>query len=113
MRKSLTRKERLRRRSDLNRVFVSVKKARCRGLKLLYIENNIQWNRIAFSTGKGFKRAVDRNRVKRVCREIYRTVKQQIKRGYDLIFIVYPGKYSFSERSSQVISLLEQAGLKY
>ncbi len=111
MKRSLTKRERLSNRSDLKRVFTS-RKVECKGLKLLFVENELSWNRIVVCPVRRFKKAVDRNREKRVFREIYRTKKGQIRGGYDIAFIIYPGLYSFSDRCKQVSSLFKQAGLK-
>ena len=56
--------------------------------------------------------AVDRNRAKRLCREAYRDLKGRIATGYDLAFVLYPGKVSFADRRRQLETLLERAGLK-
>ncbi len=63
---------------------------------------------------RGFKRAVDRNKVKRRVKEIFREEKHKLLTGYDVVFIVYPdmnGHDTFSKRKQQITSLLYQAGL--
>ena len=112
MRKSLTKRERIRKEADLRSVFAAPQKIRYRGLRLLYTENDLSWNRVAFCPVRTFKRAVDRNRVKRICREIYRALKETVKTGYDMAFIIYPGPYAFFQRLDQVETLLSRAGLK-
>ncbi len=111
MRKNLTRHERLKKRKEINRLFQIAKRVKCSGLKLLYIENHYPVNRIAVCTAKGFKMAVARNREKRICREAYRLLKNEIKPGYDLVVVIYPGAYMFIERFQQLQSLLKRAGL--
>ena len=112
MRKNLTKKERLKGRSDLERVFTSSKRVECRGARLLILDNHLDWNRVALCPVRRFKKAVERNREKRVFREIYRSIKHQMRKGYDLVFIIYPGKFSVMDRFNQVNSLVEQVGLK-
>jgi ribonuclease P protein component len=112
MKRSLTRHERLRRRSDLQRVFAAGNVVERRGMRLFYLRSELSRNRIAACPVRGFRKAVDRNRARRVCREAYRTLKDQIETGYDLAFVLYPGDYGFSDRLRQMRSLLEQAGLK-
>lgn len=81
-------------------------------MKLLYVRNGLTWNRVVFCPVRQFNKAVHRNRQKRVFREIYRSFKQQLNEGYDMAFIIYPGRYSFAERAKQVNALLEQVDLK-
>jgi ribonuclease P protein component len=60
---------------------------------------------------RSFRTAVDRNRQKRACREAYRQLKESIRPGYDLAFVLYPGDYSFHDRCRQMQTVLQRAGL--
>ena len=111
MRKSLTKTERLRGRSSLRRVFAKAAKSDLRGIRVYYIENDLDWNRIAVSPVRGFKNAVARNREKRICREAYRQLKHKLKTGYDLAFVLFPDKYSLSDRIRQLEAVFERIGL--
>ena len=111
MRRSLTKQERLSRRSDIKRVFSSSRRHVCGGMKLLERENGLGRNRIAVSFVRGFGTAVERNTAKRRVREIYRNSKHSFVQGYDMIFILYPGAFSFLSRKQQMQSLLNRAGL--
>ena len=111
MRKSLTKTERLIERSSIRRVFTEAAKSNDRGIRVYYIENNLEWNRIAVSPVRGFKNAVVRNREKRVCREAYRQLKHRLKTGYDLAFVLFPDRYSLSERVRQLETIFERIGL--
>ena len=111
MRKNLTRKERLKGRSSLGRVFAKASKSDKRGIRLYYIENKLDWNRIAVCPVRGFTSAVARNREKRICREAYRQLKHKLQSGYDLAFVLYPGNYSLTERVRQLEALFERVGL--
>lgn len=114
MRKSLTREERLRKRSEISKAFRFSRQIDSNGLKLLFKENNLDRNRILAAVKKGFKNAVRRNKQKRLIKEIYRNLKYRLKKGFDLIFIIFPDntiEYSFKDREKQVCELLEKAGL--
>ena len=104
----IERKERLRKRADLLGLYRSAFSVGCKGLKILYRKNDLNWNRVVFSTGRGFRGAVERNREKRVGREIYRNMKGRVRIGLDLLFIFYPGGYSFSKRQEQFEKLLQK-----
>ena len=111
MRRNLTRRERLKAKADLQRVFTGAASFETKGFKLLYVENALPWNRVAVCPVRGFRRAVDRNRQKRVCREAYRQLKERIRPGLDLAFVLYPGDYGFQDRCRQMQTLLQRAGL--
>ena len=67
--------------------------------------------RVAILPARGYRRAVDRNRDKRVVREWYRQMKHLLPSGYDLGIVLYPGSHSAAERRAQVAELLRRAGL--
>ena len=106
--RGIRRGERLRIKADLLRLYRSSSRVGCEGLKILYQKNDLNCNRVAFTTSKGFKGAVKRNREKRIGREIYRMRRGGINSGYDLLFIFYPGKYSFSDRQEQLEKLFKK-----
>jgi ribonuclease P protein component len=111
MKRSRTRQERLRGASVLGRVFSSSRKAGVPGVKLLFAENGLEYNRIVVSPVRKFGGAVRRNRARRIGKEAYRAVKSFIKPGYDLAFILFPGDYTYGERINQFSSLLRRAEL--
>jgi len=112
MKKNLTRKERLKKSSDIDCVFSRKQSVSCYGAKLFFAESSFQWNRMVCIPARGFKRAVDRNRARRHIKEIYRQEKSDLQMGYDLIFLVYPGvSFTYTERKQQIVSLLQRAEL--
>ncbi len=111
MRKNLTRKERLGKRSDLNNIFASKRQFSCKGARIIFIQNDLTYNRFAIALVRKYGNAVERNRSKRYLREIYRDVKHSIVSGIDIVIILYPGNYSYSERKEQFISLLKRGKL--
>ena len=58
-----------------------------RHLIMYVMKNNSDSNRLGISVSKKIGNSVMRNRVKRVIRESYRVQEQEIKKGYDIIFI--------------------------
>lgn len=111
MKRSLTKEERLKRKSDLDSVFTVGRRKSCSGARLVYRPNGLEHNRFAVCTVRKYGKAVDRNRVKRIFRELYRTRKDRIKRGFDIVFVVYPGKDSYHAREEQFSSLLKEEDL--
>lgn len=111
MKRNLTRKERLSKKSDVLKMLKIAKKFDCIDIKLYYINNNLKWNRVAILLKKGFYSAVHRNREKRIVKEVYRNLKNSIKIGFDIIFLIYPVKYSYANRFSQLKHLLTKADM--
>lgn len=111
--RNLTRKERLCKRNDIRYLFKQGKRARYKGLNLLYRENKYRVNRITVIAKKGFPNAVKRNRQKRLVKEAYRNLKLNIRSGYDIIIFVFPGNYSYKEYFIMLRSLFHLVGLTY
>ncbi|MDL2229732.1 ribonuclease P protein component [Treponema sp. OttesenSCG-928-L16] len=105
------RTERLKGRDEIRKVFSSGKNVSCSGMKLFYMENGLSLNRIAFTFGRKYGTAVERNRSRRLSREVYRHLKQNLYSGYDFVLLAYPGKDTFSQRTDQLRLLFSKAGL--
>jgi len=79
--------ERLRRRTDFERVFAR----RCSvgdDVLVVYVaENGLAWTRFGLSVSKRIGNAVHRNYVRRRIREAFRTSKADISKGFDIICV--------------------------
>jgi ribonuclease P protein component len=107
-------RERLKGRDEIKEVFSRKRAVYCPGAKLLRKENGRRYNRIAFTFSRKFGNAVARNRARRVGREVYRHLRNDLKPGYDLVLLVYPGNRendSYSWRMEQMRELCGRAGL--
>lgn len=112
MSESLTKKERIKRKTQINRFFsLPSYVVECKGAKLRYIENGLSYNRVVFCLVKNFKNSVDRNKAKRIIREIYRKNKGLLKTGYDLAFILFPEKNETESRYREFKKLVSKANL--
>jgi ribonuclease P protein component len=99
---TLGKNERLKSRKSIEQLFSEGKKITVAPFKILYIlTRSSQHSSLLFGTGvsaKNFKKAVDRNRVKRLMREAYRLQKknlqEKIKAGniHLNVFFIYTGK---------------------
>lgn len=84
-------KERLKKRNDIIAFFenrADLIKSINRFYTILGLKNNRSYSRFAVSMKKNKSSAVNRNREKRIAREIYRTEKGKIPVGYDYFIIV-------------------------
>ncbi|MDR0690266.1 MAG: ribonuclease P protein component [Spirochaetaceae bacterium] len=105
--------ERLKRRDSIREIFKRGKIVTCSGAKLFFVRNGLSYNRIVFTFARKYGNAVNRNRARRVGREAYRHIRNELTGGYDLVLLVYPGKDSFARRMEQVRILFSKAGLFY
>ena len=112
MKESLTRQQRLKKRTDISRVFSSPNKVSCFGAKLFYRENGLDRNRLMVTLVRKYGTAVQRNRAKRVTKEAYRRMQASLETGYDLVVVLYPHNDTYDNRSRQLQELFQKAVLK-
>ena len=107
------REERLKKRNEIREVFNKGKRISCHGVKLFVLKNEFPHNRICFTFSRNFGNAVERNRAKRHGREVYRNLKPNLQKGYDLILMVFQDekKTGFAERAAKLQYLFLRAGL--
>ncbi len=110
---TLRKKERLKKVKDFKRVFDHGKSLGGSTVAFYFCSNNLGFPRAGFIASKKVsKRAVDRNRAKRLMREVFRLNKHKLK-PFDIIFIARKGilgkKYSDVERD--FLKLAEKAGI--
>ena len=105
------RDEHIKKPKEISILFKQGNKVGIYGAKLFYKENGLAYNRIAFTLPRGYGRAVDRNKSKRLSREAYRFFKMHLNPGYDLLLLVFPGNDSFHSRCGQLKTLCRKAGL--
>ena len=107
------RNERLKGRKLIQAVFKQGKSFSCKGAKLYWLKNQLDYNRICFTFSGGFGNAVKRNRSRRLSRESYRFIRSKLQTGYDLILLVYPEtQVSLNIRAKQLEFLFSKAGIK-
>lgn len=112
MRKNLTKKERLKKKSEISRVFNEGRSVSCSGARLHFMPNGKILNRVVFIPARKFGNAVERNYLRRHAKEIYRQEKERFTVGYDIAVVFYPGtKYDFRKRKEQFMYLLKKAGM--
>lgn len=83
----MLKKEVLRKKSDFSSIYKKGKSVGDRYVVVFCRKNNLPYNRIAFLASKKVGNSVKRNRAKRLMKESYRFLKDDIGNGYDIIFI--------------------------
>lgn len=86
-----SRKYRLTRRKDIDRVFADGARVHDRILTLLAAPNGLGHPRAGVGVSSRHGSAVRRNRVKRLCREAFRLVRDDLPADYDYMLIPRPG----------------------
>ncbi len=109
----MQRKYRLRRNSDFQRVRRDGKFYASPLMALAFLRNELDYSRFGFVVSKKLGGAVERNKVKRRLREATRLRVNQIKPGFDLVFIARPpaSQASYAELERFLAGLLIRADL--
>jgi ribonuclease P protein component len=105
---------RIRKQKDFENVFDKGFYSADRFLTLKVIENKMSYSRFGFVVSKKVsKKAVDRNRVKRLMSEIIRLMDKKIKSGFDAVFILKSEivNKNLEEIKESVEKLLKRSGL--
>jgi ribonuclease P protein component len=102
-------KERLRKNSQFAAVYEHGKTWANDLVVLKTLPNGLEWNRYGFVAGKRIGKAVVRNRVKRLFREIVRATSTET--GWDVVFIArnQAAKANYHELEASVAGLLRRA----
>lgn len=106
-----TKKERVKQKKDIQNLFKKGSRTSVRGAKLFFLPTELTQNRVIFALPRGYGNAVQRNFAKRLSREVYRKLKNELAQGYDLLFLIYPGNDTISLRENQIRLLCKKAGL--
>jgi ribonuclease P protein component len=102
-------KERLRKKSQFAAVYERGRTWANDFVVLKTLPNGLEWNRYGFVTGKRLGKAVVRNRVKRLLREVVRATPA--KTGWDVVFIArnQAATANYHELGASVAVLLRRA----
>lgn len=85
----------LRKKSDFSSIYNKGKSVGDRFVVLFYRQNHLPYNRTGFLASKKVGNSVKRNRARRLMKESYRTIKNDLPQGYDFIIIA---RNTISER---------------
>ncbi len=105
VRQRLCRTDRLRRKKDFDRVFRQRNMARSRSFRLHFLSEEPSRRpqvRVAFVAGKRIGGAVVRNRLKRLMREAYRRLKQDLVVANSLDLVLVAGRDFTRSRSHEI-----------
>ncbi len=78
----------IKRRYEFKRLFFKGKIAYGTNLTMYILPNQLSINKLGIAVGKKSGKAVDRNRIKRLIRENYKVLEDEIKMGYYIVISV-------------------------
>lgn len=109
----LRRAHRLKRGKDFQLTYKKGKSLAGQYVILYYIKNNLNLNKFGFSVSKKIGKAVVRNRTKRILRECCRLHQDELKTGYNIIFIARPKikGIKFQLVEEEILKLFAKANL--
>ncbi len=81
------------------------------GLRLSHRPNGSSVTRVAVVVARGCGGAVKRNREKRITREAWRSLKDQVAPGHDVVFVVRRFGAGLAERRGLMRKLVDRAGI--
>ena len=107
--------EKLKQKKEISLLFEKGKWRNCDNLRIIFLKENLSGNlQFGVSVSKRFyKKAVDRNRIKRLLREAFRLNKTEFKNAFGenssaMLFYISPTKPShFSEIETNFLKLCE------
>ena len=81
------------------------------GLRMAHRPNGSAVTRVAVVVARGCGGAVKRNREKRITREAWRSLKDQVAPGHDVVFVVRRFGAGLAERRGLMRKLVDRAGI--
>ncbi len=98
---------------ELNKTFKEGRRVKAQGFTLIFNPNQVGFSRLAVVAGRKLGLAVERNRVRRRLRELFRKSQSLLKDNFDIIVVVYPElkEQAFQETAGQWFGVLKKGGL--
>ncbi len=118
MRRSLTKTHIIRKKDEIDRIFKQGRKISCEKMRLVTIKNSLPYDRFLVIAAKHYGNSVERNKLRRRAKEIFRTwegrlIESDTFSGIDIVLVVYPGRVSdFSLLEADFKSLLVRINRK-
>ena len=107
----MTKEERLCGAARIRIMFKMGHRYSCDGAKLFVLPNKLPYNRFVCTFKRHYGSAVQRNKARRLSKEVYRQMKSQLVVGRDILLLVFPGGDTFAMRVKQLNCLFEKADM--
>ena len=110
-RSCLPKEERLCGAARIRSMFKTGHRYSCDGAKLFVLPNALPYNRFVCTFKRHYGSAIQRNKARRLSKEVYRQMKFRLKRGWDILLLVFPGNDTFCMRTQQLGCLFKKADM--
>lgn len=106
MRKSPTDNRIIKHKTDIDRIFKAGKRQSLSCFKVLAADNNLPYSRMIVIPVRHYGNSVQRNRIRRQVKEIWRTNLEKIPSGFDYAVVVYPEhEITYREKEELLLKL--------
>ena len=110
MRRSLTDKQIIRLKTDIDRVFKAGKRKSLSCFKVYSAANGKTFSRFIVIPVRHYGNSVQRNHIRRQVKEIWRLNQEKIPSGFDYAIVVYPDStLSYREKEDLLLRLIEKS----
>jgi ribonuclease P protein component len=113
MRRSLTKKQIIRLKADIDNLFKAGKRYSLSCFKLFVAQNDLPYSRLIVIPARHYGNSVQRNLIRRQIKEIWRVNQERISSGLDFAVVVYPTHektLTFGEKKDILIDLFRKSG---
>ena len=113
MRRSLTKNQIIRLKADIDNVFKAGKRYTSSCFTLLVADNGLPYSRIIVIPVKHYGNSVQRNRIRRQVKEIWRLNQERFSQGRDFAVVVRPmheQEVSYQEKEKTLFDLFKKSG---
>lgn len=109
----MLKKEVLRGKKIFSQIYKKGKSFPEKSIILIILKNQQTYNRRAFLASKKVGGSVERNRARRLLRESYRQIEEDLKPGYDMVFVARRGILSMkcADVKTDMEAALRKAGM--
>lgn len=112
MRRSLTKSEIVRKKSDIDAIFREGRRYASSWVRLIVRKNGLEHNRMIVIPVRKYGPSHQRNKIRRQVKEIWRVEKINFSPGFDFAFVVYPKKVlDHATQKKELLDLFSQAGV--
>ena len=113
MRRSLTKNQIIRKKTDIDNLMKAGKRQSLSCFKLSVVKNDLPYSRLIVIPARHYGNSVQRNRIRRQIKEIWRTNQDKFQSGLDFAVIVYRTNdmsMTFEDKKTLILDLFRKSG---
>jgi len=113
MRRSLTKNQIIRNKADIDNVMKAGKRESLSCFKLSVVKNDLPYSRLIVIPARHYGNSVQRNKIRRQIKEIWRTNQERFLSGLDFAVVVYHSRdkeLTFNDKEELILDLFRKSG---